>query len=113
MIVRACHLRRRLSGECEDPRVIRHLVLFKLVDPADAPETVERLHALRGRCAGLRTMDAGADVLGTEASYDVGLVSTYDDLAGLQAYVADPVHQEFLAWLKPRLAARVVVDSEH
>jgi hypothetical protein len=92
--------------------VIRHVVLLKLTDPAEAPETVERLHALRGACAGLLSMDAGADVLRTEASYDVALVTTHDDLAGLQAYAADPVHQEFLAWLRPRLAARAVVDSE-
>lgn len=93
--------------------MIRHLVLFKLHDAADAPECVERLHALRGRTAGLLTMEAGADVLGSDASYDVGLVATYADLAGLQAYVEDPVHAEFLGWLRPRLASRVVVDSEH
>ena len=93
--------------------MIRHLVLFKLHDPADAPECVDRLHALRGRTAGLLTMDAGADVLRGDASYDVGLVATYADLDGLQAYAADPVHVEFLSWLRPRLAARVVVDSEH
>ena len=46
------------------------------------------------------------------SSYDLVLVTTHDDVAGLVAYQAHPVHQEFLAWLKPRLAARAVVDAE-
>ncbi|MCU1601101.1 MAG: hypothetical protein JWO22_1810 [Frankiales bacterium] len=92
--------------------MIRHQVLLKLTDPADAAETVERLQALTGRCAGLVTMDAGSDVLGTEASYDVGLVTTHADLDGLRAYAEDAVHGEFLAWVRPRLSGRVVVDSE-
>lgn len=92
--------------------MIRHHVLLKLTDPDDAAETVERLRALAGRCAGLLSMDAGADVLRTEASYDVALVTTHEDLDGLKAYADDPVHGEFLAWVRPRLSGRVVVDSE-
>ena len=58
-------------------------------------------------------MTAGVDVLRTEASYDVALVATHLDLAGLRTYADDPVHGEFLAWLRPRLAGRVTVDSEY
>lgn len=93
--------------------MIRHVVLLQLLDPADAEECVRRLQALTGRCAGLLTMTAGADVGRTVASYDVALVTTHDDLDGLAAYAGDPVHGEFLTWLRPRLQARVVVDSEH
>ena len=93
--------------------MIRHQVLLKLADRSDAAETVARLRALTGRCAGLLTVDAGVDVLGSEASYDVALTTTHDDLDGLRAYAEDPVHGEFLAWVRPRLVGRVVVDSEH
>lgn len=93
--------------------MIRHVVLLKLLDPADAAECVSRLHALTGRAEGLLTMTAGRDVGRTEASYDVALVTTHQDLAGLRAYAEDAVHGEFLSWLRPRLEARVVVDSEH
>jgi hypothetical protein len=93
--------------------VIRHVVLLKLTDPSDADECVTRLEALEGRAEGLLTMTAGVDVLRTEASYDVALVTTHPDLAGLTAYADDPVHGEFLAWLRPRLAGRVAVDSEY
>ncbi|MCW2671120.1 MAG: hypothetical protein JWO27_3017 [Frankiales bacterium] len=93
--------------------VIRHVVLLKLTDPSDAEECVARLEALEGRAEGLVTMTAGADVLRTEASYDVAIIATHPDLAGLRAYADDPVHGEFLAWLRPRLAGRVAVDSEY
>jgi hypothetical protein len=93
--------------------VIRHVVLLKLLDPADADECVARLHALTGRAEGLLTMAAGRDVGRTDASYDVALVTTHEDLAGLGTYAEDPVHGEFLSWLRPRLEARVAVDSEH
>jgi hypothetical protein len=91
--------------------VIRHVVLLKLTDPALAPEAVQRLEALVGRVPALRTLEAGVDVLRSEASYDVSLVTTHDDLEGLRAYADHPAHQEFLAWLRPHLAARAVTDS--
>ena len=119
MIISACHRTSGLSAESgnstllQTVTMIRHVVLLKLSDPADAAETVQRLQALAGRCAGLLTMEAGLDVLRTEASYDVALVTTHTDLDGLRAYAEDPVHGEFLAWVRPRLSGRVVVDSEH
>jgi hypothetical protein len=98
---------------CEDARVIRHVVLLRFHDLADAPEAKARLEQLPAGIPTLLTMDVGLDVLPTEASYDLALITTHDDLAGYQAYVDHPVHQEFLAWVKPRLAGRAVVDSEH
>jgi len=92
--------------------VIRHVVLMKLTDPSDGPEAQRRLEALVGRVPALRTLAVGLDVLGTEASYDVSLVTTHDSLAALEDYQQDPVHQEFKDWVGPRLAARAVVDSE-
>ena len=92
--------------------MIRHVVLLRFADPADAPEAKQRLEALTGRIPALHALEAGIDVLRTEASYDLALVTTHDDLAGLDAYQVHPEHQEFLAWVRPRLAARAVVDAE-
>jgi len=92
--------------------VITHTVLISFTDTADALEAKSRLEALTPQIDELRSLAVGLDVLRTESSYDLALVTTHDDVAGLLAYQAHPVHQEFLAWLKPRLAARAVVDAE-
>jgi hypothetical protein len=90
--------------------VLTHVVLLRLADPADRAETVRRLQAFVGVIEALRSLSAGPDGRGTENSWDVALVTTHDDLDGLNAYLTHPVHQEFTAWLAPRASARAVVD---
>lgn len=92
--------------------MIRHVVLMKLADPADGPEAKRRLESLVGQ-PGLATLDVGLDVLGTPASYDLSLLTTHGSMSDYETYRDCPAHQEFLAWMGPRLASRAVVDSEH
>jgi Stress responsive A/B Barrel Domain len=92
--------------------VITHTVLISFTEPADVPEAKSRLEALPAQIDDIRSLWVGLDVVRTESSYDLVLVTTHDDVTGLVAYQGHPVHQEFLAWLKPRLAARAVVDAE-
>lgn len=92
--------------------MIRHVVLLRFTEPADAAEAKRRLDGLVGQVPSLRSLDAGLDVLRTEPSYDLALLTTHDDLAGLAAYQDHPAHQDFLAWVRPRLAGRAVVDTE-
>jgi hypothetical protein len=91
--------------------VIRHVVLMSFHDPADAHEAAARLRALVGLPT-LRGLETGVDVLRTESSADLFLVTTHDDLDGLAAYQEHPDHQEFLAWVRPRLRARTAVDAQ-
>ena len=92
--------------------MIRHVVLMKLHDRSDAVEAKERLESLVGRVPELRTMEVDLDVLGTEASYDLCLVTTHDSAEDLDAYANHALHLDFRSWVGPRLAGRVVVDSE-
>jgi hypothetical protein len=92
--------------------VITHTVLISFTEPADVAEAKSRLEALPPQIDAIRSLWVGLDVVRTESSYDLVLVTTHDDVAGLVAYQGHPVHQEFLAWLKPRLAARAVVDAQ-
>ena len=91
--------------------MIRHVVLMSFLDPADAPEAKARLEALAG-LPPVRALEAGVDVLRTDASADLFLVTSHEDLDGLTAYQQHPDHQDFLAWVRPRLRARTVVDAE-
>ena len=92
--------------------MIRHVVLMKLIDPADAPQTAERLRALAPKIAEIRSLDVGLDVVGSEVSWHLVLTTTHDSLDALAAYQRHPVHHEFGAWVRPRLAARAVVDCD-
>ncbi len=92
--------------------MVTHVVLMKLSDRACAPEVKRRLESLPGQIPALRTLRADLDTLGLEGSSDLALVTTHDDAAGLRAYQEHPAHQEFLGWLRPRLAGRAAVDYE-
>jgi hypothetical protein len=85
---------------------------MKLTDRADAAEARQRLESLVGQVPQLRTLEVDLDVLGTDSSYDLCLVTTHDSLEDLDGYSDHPSHRAFKEWVGPRLAGRVVVDSE-
>jgi len=92
--------------------VIRHVVLMRFTDPAQAPEAKARLEALLGVVPELLSLQVDLDVLRTDASWDLALVSTHDDLDGLKAYQVHPEHAAFIQWLRPLLKDRASVDAE-
>jgi hypothetical protein len=93
--------------------MIRHVVLMRFSDSADAGEAAERLRALAGGIEQILDLHVGLDVVGSDVSWHLVLTTTHASLEDLQGYQAHPVHQEFGAWVRPRLAARAVVDHEH
>ena len=92
--------------------MLTHVVSFTLADPADAAECQARIEALGPQIEAIRSIQAGVDILGDPGAAHVVLISTHDDVAGLRAYQEHPVHQEFGAWIKPRMAGKAVVDFE-
>jgi hypothetical protein len=94
--------------------MLHHLVLFRLHPHHQhrAAELVERLHDLRGQIPALLTLSAGQDVLHGAASWDVGLMTTHHDLAGLEAYRVHPLHQAVVVLVQELCAARATVDFE-
>jgi hypothetical protein len=93
-------------------KVITHVVMFKLADPADIPEALDRIRAMAGRIPSLESIAAGRDSSRGPAAFDAVLISKHEDSTALADYATDPIHQELLAWLKPRWTERAVVDSE-
>ena len=92
--------------------MIRHVVLMKFTDPEDAPEAAERLRALADAIDEIADLHVGLDMVGSEVSWHLVLTTLHRDLDALQGYQSHPVHQEFGAWVRPRLEARAAVDSE-
>lgn len=91
--------------------MITHVVLLSLTDPADRAEAVTRLVQLPDSIPEITSLSVGTDTVGTEGASDLVLITTHVDSSSLSAYQSHTVHQEFLSWLRPRLASRAVVDS--
>lgn len=96
--------------------MITHIVLFKLASP-----TVENLEATRskllsmdGRVDLLRHLEVGVDVVRSERSYDIALVTRFDSLEDLQAYQVHPYHAgEVLPHMKAVCSSSVAIDYEN
>jgi Stress responsive A/B Barrel Domain len=95
--------------------MITHIVFFKLAEPT--PENIagtrEKLLSMSGKILELRHLEVGIDVIRSERSYDLALVTRFDSLADLQAYQVHPWHAgEVLPHMKSVSSSIVAVDYE-
>jgi hypothetical protein len=89
-----------------------HVVMFKLKDKADCTETVSKLRSLEGKVPSLRAIEVGQDVLHTGRSFDIVLITRFDDLAGMEAYQVDPHHVTVVEHMHRVAETAVAVDYE-
>jgi len=92
--------------------MITHIVLFKLIDRSNAKKARDVLLGMKGRIPQLRHIEAGIDVLHSERSYDLALVTKFDSMEDLKAYQAHPVHVEVLKYMTSVRESSVAVDYE-
>jgi len=95
--------------------MITHIVLFKLSDPR--PETIaatrDLLVSMDGTVPQLRYLEVGVDIIRSERSYDLALVTRFDSLDELKAYQVDPYHAgTILPHMRSVCSAIVAVDYE-
>lgn len=95
--------------------MITHIVLFKLAQP-----TAENLAATKARLLSmdteiplLRHLEVGTDVIRSERSYDIALVTKFDSLEDLQSYQIHPYHAGVVVpQMKSACSSIVAVDYE-
>jgi hypothetical protein len=94
--------------------LITHIVCFKLKDRSEGnvQKTRDVLLSMQGRIPQLLHLEVGADVLHSDRSFDLALVSKFNSLADLDAYQIHPVHQEIIAYMKIVNDVLVAVDYE-
>jgi len=95
--------------------MITHIVLFKFkpeATEAEIQKLAEGLGGLPQLIEEIREFRFGADVVGSERSYDLGLVSSFEDLDALQRYNVHPEHQKVVAQVKAIASNVVAVDFE-
>ncbi|HEY6874286.1 MAG TPA: Dabb family protein [Geobacteraceae bacterium] len=95
--------------------MVTHIVFFKLKDksPAGISAAREKLLSMDGRIDLLRHLEVGVDVIRSERSYDLALVTRFDSLDDLQAYQVHPYHAgEVLPYMKGAAESVVAVDYQ-
>lgn len=95
--------------------MVTHIVLFKLSDPTteNLSVTRDKLLSMRGKIDQLRHLEAGVDVIRSERSYDIALVTKFDSLQALQEYQVHPYHAgEVVPHMKSVCSSIVAVDYE-
>lgn len=94
--------------------MLTHIVFFKLKErtPEVVQKTKEVLLNMEGKIEQLLSIEVGADVVHSERSYDIALVTKFHSLADLAIYNAHPLHQEVIAYMGTVREAAVSVDYE-
>ena len=90
--------------------MIKHIVLFTLKDPANAPKVKALLDSCKDIVPGIREFEVGIKTEGLEATADVVLVSTFEDAAALAAYQPHSHHQGVVAQIREMASGRQVLD---
>ena len=94
--------------------MIRHIVLFKIKDEYkdEIPQLVANFNSMKGRIEGMLELEAGQDVLHSDRSYDLALVTVFDSMESFQAYQTHPVHQPVRKRMHEVRSASVACDYE-
>ena len=77
--------------------MLTHIVVWKYkseIEQVIRDEHVTQLRKLAGIIKEVESLSVGFDVLNLPRSYDTGLVATFRDEAGLEAYTVHPEHEK-------------------
>lgn len=98
------------------PRSIQHIVMWRvrgdtLQERTAACEMVKAaFHGLKGLIPGICQLEVGINISTEDYACDVVLVSTFSDLAALNAYAEHPAHLRVKQELRDLRIARFMVD---
>jgi heme-degrading monooxygenase HmoA len=93
--------------------MLKHVVMFKFKKETQEIQKVNVGNALRelpSLIAEIRGFEVGNDVLHSERSYDMVLISLFENLDSMQRYQVHPAHQEVVEKLKKVCDSILVVD---
>ena len=92
--------------------MLTHVVMFKLRDRSagHVAHCKELLDGLPPLIPEIKRFDVGVNVIESPRSYDLVLVSEFDDEAALQRYQLHATHAEVQAYLRDQADAVAVVD---
>jgi len=92
--------------------MIKHIVMWKLRNKADAEIIKDNLEALAGKIPGLLKVEVGIDFSDSEQSADVVLYAELESREALAVYQSHPDHGAVIPLVKAAAVSRTVVDYE-
>lgn len=90
--------------------MIKHIVIWTLNNPTDAPRVKQLLDSCQGIVPGMLEFEVGIRSEGLEANADVVLYSAFADQAALAAYQQHPHHVAVAGQIGPLRQTRTVLD---
>ncbi len=101
------------------PKMIRHVVMWKLKKSAEGKSKEENmqiirdsLYALPAQIPEIKRMEIGFDVKHTDMSMDMLLLTEFNDLDDLATYADHPEHLKVSGYVRKVIETRVVLDCE-
>lgn len=91
--------------------MIKHIVLWRLKNKADAASIKQELESMRGKIPGLVSLEVGLN-FAEGSPVDLGVYSEFKDRAALEEYAEHPVHVPVKKFISARVADRWVFDYE-
>lgn len=100
--------------------MIRHIVMFSLLDNADGKTKAENLkiaaemaESLRDKVPSLRKYEVAVNSPDADkTNYDLALICDFDDMCGLEDYQNHPSHKEFGRFIVKVRSNRACIDFE-
>lgn len=94
--------------------MLTHIVLFRLKNPslATIEEARMRILGMQGKIPLLLHLEVGVDILHSDRSYDIALVSKFNSLEDMQAYQVHLAHLEVAMYMAAISEKSVTVDYE-
>ena len=92
--------------------MIKHIVLWRLHDRANAPAMKAALETLPALIPVIRKLEVGVNLVDGDAAADLALSSEFATLADLEAYLQHPAHLKVVAFIRPLASDRRVADYE-
>ena len=94
--------------------MIKHIVMFKLKEksPDNLKALASALNGMRGQIETLKFLEIGEDFKGSNRSFDLVLVSHFENRQGLETYAGHKVHQPVIQLARSLCSQTVVVDYE-
>ncbi len=93
--------------------MVKHIVLYKLKDKANADQLIVWFKSMIGKIDVLKSLTAGKNVIESDRSYDVALVCEFDSIEDLNIYAEHPVHLPVKAYVKTVVTESHSVDFEY
>ncbi|MDB5959292.1 MAG: stress responsive protein [Massilia sp.] len=92
--------------------MLKHIVMWKLKDPANGAEMKRRLDECAAIVPGILTFEVSLAQSGLEATFDVVLYSEFTDKAALDAYASHPTHEALKPFIGAIRSERQCMDYE-